>query len=107
MNFFGNVILISVVFALCSAITYLYDIASPYIAATILGIITNDDGRVEKQAGNQGKALNIIMLDMFSGNQGNTHKASKALISHVKSQVFVGTLPGIAINRLYTHIVGA
>ena len=66
-----------------------------------------DAGGVRKEAGEQAKALNIIMHDMFSGNPEYTHKAFKELIGHTKSQVFVGAVLGITIGILYTYFMGA
>lgn len=95
--------------ALSAAIAYVYGVDSAYfaISATFSGIIMYDAGGVRKEAGEQAKALNMIMHDMFSGNPEYTNKAFKELIGHTKSQVFVGAVLGIAIGLLYTYFMGA
>jgi len=95
--------------ALSAAIACTFGVGSVYfaIASTFSGIIMYDAGGVRKEAGEQAKALNIIMHDMFSGNPEYTHKAFKELIGHTKSQVFVGAVLGITIGILYTYFMGA
>ena len=94
--------------ALSTAIAIMHGVCSPYfaIAATFSGIIMYDAGGVRKEAGEQAKALNMIMRDLFSGNSDYTHKAFKELIGHTKTQVFVGALLGIAVAFVYTYLIG-
>ena len=95
--------------ALSAAIAYVHGISSPLfaISATFSAIVMYDAGGVRKEAGEQAKALNMIMRDMFSGNPEYSNNAFKELIGHTKSQVFVGALLGIGVGLLYTFLVGA
>lgn len=99
----------SAVCALSTAIAITHGVCSTYfaIAATISAIIMYDAGGVRKEAGEQAKALNMIMRDMFSGNSEYTHKAFKELIGHTKTQVLAGALLGIAVGIVYICFIGA
>ena len=75
---------------------------SPAFAVSVLvsAIVMYDASGVRKEAGEQAKALNLIMRDVFSTNPEYSNRAFKELIGHTKAQVFVGAVFGIAVGVL-------
>ena len=74
------------------------------ITAVFAMIVMYDASGVRKETGEQAKALNMIMRDMFSGNPEYTTNAFKELIGHTKSQVFAGCALGIFVGIVYVAL---
>ena len=90
--------------ALSAAIAFIPEggFGCPAFAVSVLvsAIVMYDASGVRKEAGEQAKALNLIMRDMFSSNPEYADRAFKELIGHTKAQVFAGAVFGIAVGVL-------
>lgn len=94
--------------ALTAAIGYMEGMACiPFaIAAVMSAIVMYDASGVRHETGEQAKALNKIINELFSGNPEYSQKAFKELIGHTKLQVFMGALLGLLIGILVPFWLG-
>ncbi|MFA5561304.1 MAG: divergent PAP2 family protein [Eubacteriales bacterium] len=75
------------------------------IAAVLAMIVMYDAAGVRRETGEQAKALNMILADMFSPNHEFRTKAFKELVGHTPSQVVMGALVGVAVGVVYPLLV--
>ena len=85
--------------ALATASGFKYGLDSPYFAiATILAsIVMIDATGVRYETGKQGKFLNEIAEEIFSGNPEKANAGFKELVGHTPFQVLMGALLGFAV----------
>lgn len=84
----------------CSASAIVYGLGSFQFAVTGLlsMIVIRDAMGVRREVGEQAKALNQILEELFKGQtRAENEKSLKELVGHTPLQVFFGALTGVAV----------